>query len=641
MMFSRLTHGSLLGFLLLVCSLVREAAAQTNDLSGQTADSIRKVITIVANHQLHSLADGNYAPVYTLTAATNAAKPIGIEWDYPWGVDLYGLLQVSRATGDTNIENFVLDHNLIIGRYYAWLIDLKSTVTNANGTPANPAGFYSTTALNEFFTLDVPGSGKLDYCGSMTAQLLEGALHHASGPTPEQIRVATNTANYISNVQGRYSDGTLYRPERNYTIWADDLYMSCPFLIRWYLQTGDTNYLNDAVKQVINMAGYLQDTNGIWYHGFYTTSNKVNGIKWGRANGWAMVTQTELLSLMPTNHPQWTNILDILRRHIEGIKSVQQPSGMWRQVLDYDNPSNWEETSCSAMYSYCIARAVNRGWIDPTNMAVAHKGFMGVCRNLTAAGVINGTCQGTSLDTRLSYYLGLSRPSDDMHGRGAVMLAGSEILLSTNAFPPPALSVSANSNSALISWPGALSGYALETTTNFLDWAVFPGSPVATNGQYVATDPVSDARFYRLRSPFSPDFEAELLSYPAYVTNGATNVVTSDAAASGGLWISFNATNVGHSIGFALPRIPAGTYSLKLRYKASTNRGQHSLSVDGTALGGTLDQYRSSSAYLTNTFGTIIFGTPGSHVVRLTVTGRNASSTAYTLSADKLALVPQ
>jgi hypothetical protein len=228
-----------------------------------------------------------------------------------------------------------------------------------------------------------------------------------------------------------------------------------------------------------------------------------------------------------------------------------------------------------------------------------------------------------------------------MHGRGAVLLAGSEILLSTNASPPPALSVAAGSNSAAISWPAALADYALETSTNLVDWAAFPGSPLTTNGQCVATDSVSDARFYRLRSPFSPDFEAELLSYPAYVTNGATNAVTSDASASAGLWVSFNAKNVGHSIEFTLLNIPAGTYDLRLRYKAGINRGQLSLSVDGTALGGTLDQYRSSTAYLTNDFGAIAFGAPGSHAVRLTVTGKNAASTAYTLSADKFTLAPQ
>ena len=160
----------------------------------------------------------------------------------------------------------------------------------------------------------------------MTAQMLEGALRHANAPTIEQVQMAMVTANYISSGQPR--DQRHHSTGRNgaRTIWADDLYMSCPFLIRWYQYTGNTNFLDDAANQVIGMAGYLQDTNGLWYHGYYCTNHYVNGIKWGRANGWAMVTTAEVLSVMPTNHPARATLLNILRRHIAGVEAVQAPT---------------------------------------------------------------------------------------------------------------------------------------------------------------------------------------------------------------------------------------------------------------------------------------------------------------------------
>jgi len=119
-----------------------------------------------------------------------------------------------------------------------------------------------------------------------------------------------------------------------------------------------------------------------------------------------------------------------LRRHIDGIAVLQAPSGMWHQVLDH--PELWEETSCTAMFSYSIARAVNRGWIDPSNMAVARRGFAGLCSNVTPKGIVNGTCEGTGIGTNLQFYVTRKRPDDDMHGRGPVMLAGAELLLSKN-----------------------------------------------------------------------------------------------------------------------------------------------------------------------------------------------------------------
>jgi len=142
--------------------------------------------------------------------------------------------------------------------------------------------------------------------------------------------------------------------------------MSCPFLIRWYQYTGNTNFLDDAQpgdKHGRIFAGHGRPL----VHGYYCTNHYVNGIKWGRGNGWAMVTTAEVLSVMPTNHPARANLLNILRRHIAGVEVVQASDGMWHQVLDH--PEVWEETSCTALYAYSIARAVNHGWIDPTNMS--------------------------------------------------------------------------------------------------------------------------------------------------------------------------------------------------------------------------------------------------------------------------------
>ena len=314
----------------------------------------------------------------------------------------------------------------------------------------------------------------------MTAQMLEGALHHAGGPTIEQLQMAMATANYISTGQSRLPDGTLSRGNDS-PIWADDLYMSCPFLVRWYQYTGNTNFLNDAARQVTNMAGYLQDTNGLWFHGYYTNTHTVNGVKWGRANGWAMVTTAEVLSAMPTNHPARTNLLNILRRHIAGIESVQATDGMWHQVVDH--PEVWEETSCTAMFAYSIARAVNRGWIDPTNLAVARRAFAAIAQlQVSASGNISNICPGTSLNTTLSYYANEVPATDDRHGPGPVMLAGAEILLT------PRLGISQNGNQAAISWNAGLSNFNLCATTNLADWSVWTNLPVITNWQSVVTD---------------------------------------------------------------------------------------------------------------------------------------------------------
>jgi hypothetical protein len=132
-------------------------------------------------------------------------------------------------------------------------------------------------------------------------------------------------------------------------------------------------------------------------------------------------------------------------------------------------------------------------------------------------------------------------------------------------------------------------------------------------------------------------WEAEALS----VTNsGVGTSLQTDSNTSGGQWISLNGTGTGQWMQFTLPNVPAGTYTLKMAYKSHPSRGILALSVDGTQVGSTLDQYAATPAYPTQTFGTVTFSSTGNHTVRLTVTGKNSASSGYILSADDFTLEP-
>ena len=133
-------------------------------------------------------------------------------------------------------------------------------------------------------------------------------------------------------------------------------------------------------------------------------------------------------------------------------------------------------------------------------------------------------------------------------------------------------------------------------------------------------------------------FEAENLSY---TPSGATASVQTDANSSNGHWVLLSGNSVGDNITFAIPTVQAGTYQLQMEWKGLGSRGILQLSVDGTNLGPTLDQYATAQTYPTTTFGTITFGTTGTHTVRLTVTSKNSASSGYGLSADKFTFTAQ
>jgi hypothetical protein len=130
-------------------------------------------------------------------------------------------------------------------------------------------------------------------------------------------------------------------------------------------------------------------------------------------------------------------------------------------------------------------------------------------------------------------------------------------------------------------------------------------------------------------------FEAE--SVP--VTNsGIGTSLQNDTNTSGGHWISLNATSTGGWMEFTTPNVVAGTYTVRMRYKGHNNRGRLTLSVDGTSLGGTLDQYASPSTYPDADFGTVTFAAGGTHKIRLVAMGKSSASSGYVLSADRFTL---
>jgi hypothetical protein len=133
-------------------------------------------------------------------------------------------------------------------------------------------------------------------------------------------------------------------------------------------------------------------------------------------------------------------------------------------------------------------------------------------------------------------------------------------------------------------------------------------------------------------------FEAENISR---THSGTGTSVQTDSSTSNGQWISLDAENTGSWMEFTTPTIAAGTYSVRMRWKGHPSRGQLALRVDGTQVGSTLDQYSSSPSYPTTTFGNVTFSSSGTHTIRLTVTGKNSSSSNYILSADQFSLVAQ
>ena len=266
---------------------------------------------------------------------------------------------------------------------------------------------------------------ELDDYGAEGASVIDV---YALEPDPRYRSWLDSAAEYASDRQGSLPDGTFARAfPRRWTVWADDLYMSVPFLARMAALSGVGSYLDDAVRQVINFHARLFDPRaGLMAHNWYSGTGQRGVAFWGRANGWALMAQVELLDLVPSDLPQRDRLLALLRQHVVGIARYQDGSGLWHQLLD--RPDSYLETSASAMFVFAIARAVSRGWIERRYAAIARRGWSGVMTRIRPDGQIEGVCAGTAVSDSLSDYYHRPTPLNDPHGVGAVLLAGSEVL---------------------------------------------------------------------------------------------------------------------------------------------------------------------------------------------------------------------
>ena len=235
--------------------------------------------------------------------------------------------------------------------------------------------------------------------------------------------------NYVYTKEYRLPDGTLARnrPQKN-TLWLDDLYMSIPALAQMGKLTGDKKYYDDAVKQVSLFSERMFNKElNVYMHGWVEEMRVHPEFHWARANGWALMAMAELLDVLPVNHAGRTKVLAQFQAHAKGLASYQTGQGFWHQLLDKND--SYFETSATAIYAYCFARGVNKGWLDAKAYAPsALLAWNAVATKVNEKGQVEGTCVGTGMafDPAFYYY----RPINvyAAHGYGPVLLAGAEVI---------------------------------------------------------------------------------------------------------------------------------------------------------------------------------------------------------------------
>lgn len=329
---------------------------------------------------------------------------------YEWGVTYAGMLKAGEATGNKKYTAYTTKRLLFLASvapYFKQQLERYPQIINPLKQPLAPKA--------------------LDDAGAVCASMIKTIPYVGADALRPMI---DNFMDFISNKEHRLTDGTLARnrPLKN-TLWLDDLFMSIPALAQMGQLTGNPKYHADAVKQLLQFSDRMfNKEKNVYMHGWVESMDTHPEFRWARANGWALLATVELLDVLPENHPDRNKIIALLQAHIKGLTSFQSGMGFWHQLLDRND--SYLETSATAIYSYGISHAINKGWISAkTYGPAAILAWNAVSTKVTKEGQVEGTCVGTGMafDPAFYYY----RPTNVFaaHGYGPVLLAGSEMIV--------------------------------------------------------------------------------------------------------------------------------------------------------------------------------------------------------------------
>lgn len=302
-------------------------------------------------------------------------------WDWDSGVAIYGMMRAWQATGDQ--------------RYFD----------------------FAQTWVDGFIERGLP---PITHPNHTTPGLATLMLYETSGHE-KYLVAAQQMAEFLLNDASRTAEGALYHYEDQ--LWVDTVFVSAPFLSRFGQLTGDTRYTDEAVRQFRLHAERLQDPDtGLFYHGWDESEDShMSGAFWLRGNGWAMAAGTDLLDQLAADHPARPEIRNALLQQADGLRDLQDRSGLWHTVID--QPDFYTETSGTAAIGYALLRGLDQGWLKPARFSgVAQQARGAVVDKVNWDGTVLDVSTGTGVLPNLADYNAIPHGAIQPWGQGLALL---------------------------------------------------------------------------------------------------------------------------------------------------------------------------------------------------------------------------
>lgn len=246
----------------------------------------------------------------------------------------------------------------------------------------------------------------------------------------------------------RTSEGAFWHKQRYpHQLWLDGVYMGMPFLAAVGVEQGNDALVREAVHEFEVARAHLRDAgSGLYYHAWDEAKKQIwadpatgrSRFFWARGLGWYAMALVDILDVIPPDKTELrAPLLAIIPELAESLVRCQDESGTWYQILDQPNePGNYREASASAMFTYFLAKAVNRGYLPASYAPAARKAYEGLVAEFVSIHAdgsfhLKGNVEvgglGYGRDGSYRYYMSERIVDNDPKGLAPAIMAGLQV----------------------------------------------------------------------------------------------------------------------------------------------------------------------------------------------------------------------
>lgn len=205
-------------------------------------------------------------------------------------------------------------------------------------------------------------------------------LHDMYGDQDKRYRRVTRKVREQLDSHPRTQSGEFWHKQvYPNQVWLDGFYMALPFYAEYTKRYApkeqrDSLFADIAHQFTAGAKNTYDPLTGLFRHAWDESRSMFwcdpeTGLSehaWGRATGWYAIALVEVLDYMPKDHPGHKELVDQLNYLLEILPKWADPqTGMWYQVLDCpEREGNYQEATCSIMFTYAFLKGLRRGYID-------------------------------------------------------------------------------------------------------------------------------------------------------------------------------------------------------------------------------------------------------------------------------------